>query len=571
VKKLLERSFRARLFAGFLAASLIPLALCSAMLLQIFRLRMTASAEAAAQEQAQTVLAAMDELFNGLDRAAQALQGSALLSVALTNGGGQDTQVYDLLFSATGAWRTYARFDLYDADGTWRYSTQQPPADTHLSTDWGVLYAAAHGGGSLAFTVCEDVTDTSEPRLRGAVPLAGPTGRRVGYLVVSLEESGLDALLAGKYGSQNDLILLSPYWRPVYCGQPALAASLAPVLRARLLAGEGLDQVSEDFAYTVARHARSGLYLVIQRPQVFTQDTMRLLSTVSLTIAGLGIVLSVLLSLRLSRQLYQPIRQLQEGFGEVERNHLDVRLPAAQEDELGQLARRFNGMVAALKRNQEQMVDNQRELNQAQIRMLQAQLNPHFLCNTLDTMKWISKINRVPQVALMSTDLADILRFCISPEELVPLAREAEILGRYVEIQQVRLSGALDFRLDLPDDLADCLVPKMILQPIVENAILHGLEGMDHGSIQVEARGADGMLRLLVTDNGRGLPPDLPCGRYHREEGERRGRLGLYNVDTILTKYYGGDCGLYLDNGPGGRGAVVTAVLPIRRKEGAPC
>ena len=74
-------------------------------------------------------------------------------------------------------------------------------------------------------------------------------------------------------------------------------------------------------------------------------------------------------------------------------------------------------MVAALKLNQAQLVENQRELNQAQIRMLQAQLNPHFLCNTLDTMKWISKINQVPQVAVMSTDLADILRFCISPDE----------------------------------------------------------------------------------------------------------------------------------------------------------
>lgn len=68
--------------------------------------------------------------------------------------------------------------------------------------------------------------------------------------------------------------------------------------------------------------------------------------------------------------------------------------------------------------------------------MLQAQLNPHFLCNTLDTMKWISKINHVPQVALMSTNLADILRFCISAEEFVPLRREVEVLNRYVEIQK---------------------------------------------------------------------------------------------------------------------------------------
>ena len=129
-------------------------------------------------------------------------------------------------------------------------------------------------------------------------------------------------------------------------------------------------------------------------------------------------------------------------------------------DQLAELAQRFNGMVTALKCNQEQLVDNQRELNQAQIRMLQAQLNPHFLCNTLDTMKWISKINRVPQVALMSTNLADILRFCISPEEFASLRREVEILERYVEIQEIRMSGAFAFRVELPEELADCLIPK---------------------------------------------------------------------------------------------------------------
>ena len=110
-------------------------------------------------------------------------------------------------------------------------------------------------------------------------------------------------------------------------------------------------------------------------------------------------------------------------------------------------------LLIALKRNQEQLVENQRELNEAQIRMLQAQLNPHFLCNTLDTMKWFGKINKVPEVAVMSTDLADILRFCVSPEEFVPLSRELELIGRYVEIQRIRFSGSFTFRVDVPEEL----------------------------------------------------------------------------------------------------------------------
>ena len=206
---------------------------------------------------------------------------------------------------------------------------------------------------------------------------------------------------------------------------------------------------------------------------------------------------------------------------------------------------------------------NQRELNAAQIRLLQAQLNPHFLCNTLDTMKWISKINKVPEVALMSTDLADILRFGISPDQFVPLRREAEILERYIEIQKIRMSDAFTFSLSLPEALSDCLVPKMILQPLAENAILHGLEGIREGEITVEVREEAGMLRITVADNGRGLPEemDLSPGREH---------LGLYNVDTILRKHYGAGAGLELRNRPQG-GAAVTAVLPVRREEEDGC
>ena len=189
--------------------------------------------------------------------------------------------------------------------------------------------------------------------------------------------------------------------------------------------------------------------------------------------------------------------------------------------------------VAALRQNQEALVENQRELNAAQIRMLQAQLNPHFLCNTLDTMKWISKINRIPQVAEMSANLADILRFCISPEEFVYLRREMEILERYVEIQEIRMSGAFDFRVELPEELADCLIPKMILQPLVENAILHGLEGAADGAVEVTVRQEAEMLRITVRDNGAGLPEELAAGWYESLSPAGK-HLGLYNVSTIL-------------------------------------
>ena len=569
MKKPLTISFRGRLFGAFLLAALVPLLICSAMLLQIFRLRMTDVAADEAAEHLNNVLHALDTGYGGLSAAVDALTGDRVALAALSGQAVEDTEVYAHLFEATGSTREYARFDLYDSEGNWRYSTRNAPSRLSLPTNWGALYQSGAGQG-LAFSSCEDPTDTESPLFQGAAAIAGPDGAPAGYVVVSLYQADFQKILEGKYGAQGALILLNDYWRPVYCAQPSLAVSLASELRGRLLSGQGLEDISEDFVYSVEHYAPMGLYLVLQRPQVWGRDTMGLLYTVSAFSALICIIISVFLGLSLSRQMFRPIAQLRGAIREVEQDNLNVQVAQYRDDELGELARRFNDMVSALKRNRELLVENQRELNEAQIRMLQAQLNPHFLCNTLDTMKWISKINKVPQVALMSTNLADILRFCISPDEFVPLGREAEILMRYVEIQRIRLSESFAFTLSLPDGLEDCLVPKMILQPIVENAILHGVDGVEHGTVEVDAAEIhSGMLRLTVTDNGGGFPPDM-VGSF-RQIGRRQGHLGLYNVDTILLKYYGEDYGLALQNRAQGRGAVVTATLPIRRKEGAEC
>ena len=311
----------------------------------------------------------------------------------------------------------------------------------------------------------------------------------------------------------------------------------------------------------------AGLCLILQQPQVFTRGTLQLFYTVSALCALGCIIVRIFLGLQLSRQIFEPIGRLHRAIRRVEKNDLAVQVPIdRRENELTELARKFNHMVTTLSANQQALLENQKALNEAQIRMLQAQLNPHFLCNTLDTMKWISKINQVPQVALMSTNLADILRFCISPAEFVPLQRELEILERYVEIQKIRLSDSFTFEEDVPETLRSCMVPKMLLQPLAENAILHGLSGVSAGQLLVTARETDEkLLEIRVCDNGCGLPPEL-LGPYRPPE-QPTGHLGLLNVDTILRKHYGERFGLRLENRENGIGACVVACLPIEKGE----
>ena len=562
-------SFRVRLMVSFLAVSLIPLLLCSSLLVRIAGLQTNRETSLALEQSAAGIQDVLDNLADSFARAGAALQQSSLLAQSLLGDGEATTQVYSAFFEAAGDLKDACPLHLYDLEGNPRYSSQTLPAPRQLNPRWGVLYAAKNAAGAPVFRVAESEGQTL---LQGALLLRHGEAD-AGYLVMELYPTHFQDLLAGSYGAQGQLLLLSPHWRTVYGSREELARELAPRLRQQLLAGEAPDQGDADYQRFIGRNERTGLYLVLQQPKAFSQSTMKTLYTVSFFCALLCVGICVLLSIPLSRRISSPIRQLRQAFGRLEQDDLSVQLQVPGRDEIAQLAQSFNHMVFALKSNREELVRNQKELNNARLRMLQAQLDPHFLCNTLDTMKWISKINKVPQVALMSTNLADILRYCISDEELVPLRKELEILQRYIEIQRIRLSEKFAYHVEVPAELEDCPVPRMVLQPIVENAIIHGLSGVESSAVRVAAsRTEAGLLRLTVTDNGHGLPPSLAGKPYARQNAPEGSHLGLYNVDTILKIHFGSEAGLFLDRGPGGVGTTVTATLPIFEKGGnQPC
>ena len=571
MKKLRSRSFRKRLFMAFLLVSLVPMLLCTLLLVQIVRMRVEQSAQQEAEHSLANVVDSMDTVTASFVQAANTLQKDPVIIKALDDHD-FNIEVYDKLFSASEELRTYARFDLYDMQGKRLYSTKKQSAAGASDVNWGILHSVNENAGKFTFVANGYSSIADKPLLQGAATIQKGE-KPVGYLVISIDKSGFQRLFENEYGTQNELLVLNKYWRPVYCSQSVMAGNLAVELRQKVLEGAVFDK-KDDFFYRVAFQKSTGLYFVLQQPRVFSQSTLRLIYTASFAIALVCVAISVFVSFKLSKQMFRPIQELQSAIHEVEQNNLDVQVCNIEKDELGRLAQQFNEMVIALKYNQRQLVENQTALNEAQIRMLQAQLNPHFLCNTLDTMKWISKINRVPQVALMATNLADILRFCISPEQFVTLDKELDLLQRYIEIQQIRLSNKLEIKLDIPAELYQCVVPKMMLQPIVENAILHGLEGTENGCICVKAERQDeNLLRITVADNGKGLPQEM-LGKYASEkcrQQQTHRHLGLYNVDTILQKHYGAQFGLYLSNAAQGQGAVITAILPIHRKGTEQC
>ena len=165
----------------------------------------------------------------------------------------------------------------------------------------------------------------------------------------------------------------------------------------------------------------------------------------------------------------------------------------------------------------------------------------------------------------MSTDLAALLRAGISGSELIPLEDELDLVRQYLNIQEIRFEDRFVCEIDVDERFQHCIVPKMVLQPLVENAIIHGVADLEEGYIKLWAEARDGDLLLSVSDNGRGIAQEV-LARLTQHQDIPGGHLGLNNVDRIIRLYYGAGYGLSAANGEGG-GSCVTLRLPMTKGE----
>ena len=267
----------------------------------------------------------------------------------------------------------------------------------------------------------------------------------------------------------------------------------------------------------------------------------------------------------LSRHLSRPVRELSAAMEQAQQGNFSLRLPAGREDELGRLNDSFNRMMTEYQENLRRSVQHEKELNDARLRMMQAQLNPHFLYNTLDSLKWMGVAHNAPQVSALAADLASLLRASISGNEFVTLEEELELVERYIDIQSIRFADRFVCEIAVDEQYQGCMVPKLVLQPLVENAILHGVSDREDGYIKLWAEGDEKTVTLFVSDNGCGMPPEMVAAINRGDAREAGGHLGIYNVNSIIKLHFGAQYGISASSAPG-RGSRVRVRLPNHKK-----
>lgn len=557
-----RRSFRNRIFACVMLITLLPMILSNVLLLS-YQVRQTGRNQG--QSARQMLAGSQDrlrDLTSRMERAAEALASSTVVHSVLRRGSGDSRVLYQVLFRQTGELRRFARVDICLPDGALCDSTRTTD-QPGFTPYWGVLYAAGQGE-----KLCYRIGTDEKTAFRAARAVRSYDGRIQGYIVFTVSHDDLDDLFSGTLGGSEDLLLLSPQWELAYSSRPIAGESSAGALRARLLSGEDprTDGAGEYRCY-LAKDNDTGMTLVLRQNLVFSAPVLRAFYLTSLVLGLLSLGLCLLCAGWLSGNLSEPVDRLGRAMGRVMEGDFTVQLQTKRVDELGRLAHSFNRMSREYRDNLEGSLQRQRELNEAQIRLMQSQLNPHFLYNTLDSMKWLGVTHQVPQIAELATDLAALLRFSISQAEFVTLEEELEFIDRYLEIQYIRFEDRFACEVDVEERFQHCLLPKLVLQPLVENAIIHGVTDQNEGYIKITAWEENGNLVVCVQDNGCGIPPDTL--KRLNDGGAPGKHLGLYNVNEILRLHYGPGCGVSAVSRPGA-GSRVMIRLPIQRREEEP-
>ena len=303
-----------------------------------------------------------------------------------------------------------------------------------------------------------------------------------------------------------------------------------------------------------------------------TSDDM-LVSLYYLMLFELIIVLTIIYSAKknnrfLTQQIQEPLNDLIVLSEELSQGHLDYRAKEPEVAELRVVTKSMNDMAHNLHVLIEENAVKQFDLAQSELRVLQAQITPHFIYNTLDAILSLAEQGNSEQVKTMTYALSDFLRISLSKgQDWITIEKEIRHIEDYLTILQIRYGAMLTFAIDIPEEILQTEVLKMILQPLVENAVYHGTKHVRRaGKVTVAATVAEDTIRFLITDNGIGMEDERLLEIQARlaqatvdDSGE--GGYGLYNVRKRLLLYYGNAASLQIDS-TYRNGTTITVTVP---------
>ena len=283
----------------------------------------------------------------------------------------------------------------------------------------------------------------------------------------------------------------------------------------------------------------------------------------------LGITLCIILSVYMSHRITRPINKLLQGMQKVEQCDGSVDFSDDTFHETKVLGQGINHMLTTIARISEQPYEGQLRQKKVEFENLRAQINPHFVCNTLETVNLMLLVDGREDLSEIITDLSDVLRYSIrSADDLILLGDDFENMRKYLRIQNVRYGDRHTCHVEITPEAAQCKVLKLIVQPFVENALQHGMENEQaHCTLELSAWVEDGWLFIRIEDDGAGMSMETVRSALDFDAPDDHGRhLGMRNTFKRIRLYYGDKSGIDVKSGLG-TGTIITLSLPVLKGE----
>lgn len=412
--------------------------------------------------------------------------------------------------------------------------------------------------------------------LRFVLKIYGNNGReqKIGYIVCDIDTKVLQYMMK-KYIISDDMFLwLQPQGdRPVF----SIGSDSEDVQESYMrlsnqiwngTEGEPESDLRENQILFQVKQDKYNLVACSLLPQVILEENQKQLTRNLLLISAIMFILTTVLSSVVSGTLTKPLEALTDMTKRIKGGETDLRIADVRKDEIGELGQSFNEMLDQIQELVSKQYETKLLLNKAKYNALQAQINPHFLYNTLDTMSSIAQIKGCQEVSALSQSLSNVFRYSLDMKNpLSTVEKEIIHLKNYIYVVNVRMNDAVKYEFDIAEDALEDSIPRITLQPIVENAVNHGLRNSHREKrVKIEAYHEDKNLIIKVWDNGVGMAEEvcrdlLADKSYEAVEQEKSTSIGLRNINARMKMLYGEEYGLGIESCQD-EGTCVTLTIP---------
>lgn len=388
-----------------------------------------------------------------------------------------------------------------------------------------------------------------------------------GTLILVISELEIERIYSSYVSDQQSVFILDQNMQCVSSVDNLQVASFQKEIQTQLLSYSG--------RFSPAEMGLAGLvtYYTISSSQwklVYCHNTTNIMRPFEssqwryLVLTGICLVISVILSMLVVKHYISPIKTLREQMDEVQKGNLDSHLPIISNNEIGQLTAHFNLMQDSIHLLMQRLIEESEAKRSAEIKALQSQINPHFLYNTLASVRFMIYSGEKESADNVVVALIHLMKNALSnSRRFITIDMELRLLDDYIRIQQYTFAQPFDVEIDVSTEVRDCYTIKLLLQPVVENAIFHGLKPKATDCrLQIIGRSVEDGLQLTIRDNGVGMEQ----GRFPKASSPLSHGIGLQNVNDRIQLYFGKHYGASLASTPG-KGTEVRIHLPKLKQE----